>query len=71
MLIDGRSSRKNRLGAIRGDGADAHNDRQGVALICSASTSIEESWDKFGTKIVSMRFISVHFGSLTVGLQPE
>jgi hypothetical protein len=24
-----------------------------------------ESWDKFGTKIVSMRFISVHFGSMS------
>lgn len=31
----------------------------------------EDSWDKFGTKIVSIRLISVHIGSLTVGLQPE
>jgi hypothetical protein len=30
-----------------------------------------KAWDKFGTKIVSMRFISVHFDSLTVRLQPE
>jgi hypothetical protein len=29
------------------------------------------AWDKFGTKIVSMRFISVHICSLTVRLQPE
>jgi hypothetical protein len=49
----------------------AHNDWRGVALACSGSPSIEESWDKFGTKIFSMRFISVHFGSLTIGLQPE
>jgi len=49
----------------------AHNDRRGVALACSSSPSIEESWDKFGTKIVSLKFILVHFGSMTVGLQPE
>jgi len=49
----------------------AHNDRWGVALAYSGSSSIEESWDKFGTKIVSMSFISVHFDSLTAGLQPE
>jgi hypothetical protein len=49
----------------------AHNDRLGIVLASSNSPSIEESWDKFGTKIVSMRFIPVHFGSLTVGLQPE
>jgi hypothetical protein len=30
-----------------------------------------ESWDRFGTGIVSMRFISVHIGSLTIRLQPE
>ena len=29
------------------------------------------SWDRFGTGIASMRFISVHIGSLTVRLQPE
>jgi hypothetical protein len=29
------------------------------------------AWDKIGTKIISMRFISVHFGSLTVRLQLE
>jgi hypothetical protein len=49
----------------------AYNDRRGVALACSGYSSIEEPWDKFGTKIVSRRFISVHIGSLTVGLQPE
>jgi hypothetical protein len=27
--------------------------------------SAEDSWDKFGTKIVSMKFISLHFASLT------
>jgi hypothetical protein len=55
----------------RGIALIAHNDRRSVVLACSGSTAIEESWDKFGTKIVSMRFILVHIGSLTIGLQPE
>lgn len=42
-----------------------------VAVDCSGYPHVGESWDRIGTEIVSMRFISVHIGSLTVRLQPE
>ena len=43
----------------------------GVAKSPDKMAVVQFAWDKFGTKIVSMWFISVHFGSLTVGLQPK
>jgi hypothetical protein len=38
-----------------------------VANACVGFPSIEEPWDKFGTKIVSMGFISVHIERFSLG----
>jgi hypothetical protein len=54
---------------------DETNMRQSLVELVAGSLDkmacAQIAWDKFGTKIVSMRFISVHIGSLTVRLQPE
>jgi hypothetical protein len=54
---------------------DETNMRQGCIWSVLLDRSIKwpslNAWDKFGTKIVPMSFISVHFCSVTVRLQPE
>src|SRR6266498_417815 len=59
-----------RCNAVLGDLARLPDENPSAKRVASLLTD-GESWDKFGTKIVSTRFISVHFGSLTVRPQPE